>query len=172
MKQQRITRAALFMGTASLFAQRATCNRLKVGCIITSADHRIISSGYNGAPKGLPHCDCSEEKPCTAAIHAEANAIAWAARNGVGLLGSTMYCTHTPCIKCSELIIQAGIWLVVYGDEYRLTEGKQLLSRGNVITAHYNPNGWDDNYLSPEYWKRYYEFTAQTPLDYTKISQK
>ncbi len=132
---ERITREDLYMGIAHLFSRRSTCQRLQVGCTIIK-DGRVICSGYNGALKSVTHlggmCKCNIDKPCTQAIHAEANAIAFAAKEGISLKGAWLYCTHSPCIKCAELIIQAGITVVQYGEEFRDREGLELLTINGV----------------------------------------
>lgn len=140
----RISRIELGLGMAELFAKRSTCGRLNVGCVITR-NGRIVASGYNGPLKstfpGLPNefktCMCNTDKPCTKSIHAEANAIAFSARNGIALEGTTMYCTHSPCVKCAELIIQAGIDAVVFKEVFRDDLGIQLLTANKVNTMLY-----------------------------------
>ena len=139
----RITRGKLYTQVAKLFAERSTCGRLQVGCVITR-DGRIIATGYNGPPKKYEpanfypfetqdgSCSCDTDLPCTKSIHAEANAIAYSARNGIALEGTTIYCTHSPCLKCSELIIQAGIKEVVFIEYFRDAEGIQLLKANNI----------------------------------------
>ncbi len=101
--------AEVMMETAKLIAARGTCDRLQVGAIITR-NARIVSSGYNGNVSGAPHCNHSEWPlaPCSTAVHAEANAIVFAARHGVGVEGAEMWCTHQPCLACANLIINAG----------------------------------------------------------------
>jgi len=105
-----------------------------VGCTVTK-DGRIIVTGYNGSIKGLPHCtdeNCNADNPCLNTVHAEANAISYAARFGISLIGATLYCTSGPCRKCAELIVQAGIQTVVYLTPYRTTEGIDLLMKCGV----------------------------------------
>ena len=117
------------MQIAHIVAQRMTCVRLQVGAVIARKG-RIISMGYGGAPQGLPHCGpdvCDMTKPCERTIHAEQNAIAFAARFGIETEGATMYCTHSPCLPCAKLIINTGITRLVYAEEYRKTEGIDLL---------------------------------------------
>lgn len=138
---KRITRDKLYIGVASLFSERSTCGRLNVGCVITK-DGRIIASGYNGPPKAKiqvenSRCNCDLSQPCQRSIHAEANAIAYSARNGIALEGTTMYSTHSPCLKCSELIIQAGIIRVIYLEQFRDISGLQLLIDNKVETRKY-----------------------------------
>lgn len=116
------------MGMAALWAQRGTCSRAAVG-VVVALEGRIITTGYNGAPAGMPHCDHDETfvPPCTNAVHAEANALAFAARNGTATAGATLYTTLTPCVPCAQLIINAGIVRVVAHTPYRIMDGWNLL---------------------------------------------
>jgi dCMP deaminase len=98
---------------------RSTCPKASVGAIIVK-DRKIISVGYNGAPKGLPHCyeaGCIEDKSghCIRSVHAEVNAIIKA---GDKTIGSELYCTHAPCLECCKVIINAGIKKVYYIYDY------------------------------------------------------
>lgn len=134
---ERIGRNDLLMSIANLMSARSTCNRLHVGALIAK-DGRIISSGYAGAPSGLPHCDpavCNADNPCDRTVHAEAGAIAFAARKGLAVEGATLYCTHCPCLSCAKLIINAGIVEVYYQTPYRLTEGLDLLEQAGIIVT-------------------------------------
>lgn len=118
----RPTHDEMFMAMAHLVASRSTCNRGKIGAVIVE-DRRPISIGYNGAPPGVKHCTdvgCMPEDGCERTIHGEANAIAWAARRGISVEGSTMYSTYSPCRMCANLIIASGISRFVYDNEYRL----------------------------------------------------
>lgn len=97
---------------------RGTCPDLQVGCVIATRDGFILSTGYNGTPRGEDHCRvwddrCMENDDRHRVVHAEANAVANAARNGTKLLDSTAYVTHDPCIKCRALLKQAGVIMVV-----------------------------------------------------------
>src|SRR3982750_2479265 len=109
----------MYMGMAQLLSQRSTCLRAHVGALIV-VDGRPAGGGYNGAPSGLPECldvGCAVDDPeqgCQRAVHAEANAIAWAARHGVGTHDATMYCTYAPCKACAHLIIAAQFSRFVY----------------------------------------------------------
>jgi dCMP deaminase len=128
---ERISRDELFMRVAKLFALRATCKRGQVGAIIVR-DYRIISSGYNGSINGDTHCtsdDCDLSNPCTKAVHSEMNAILYAARVGIDLAGTTIYCTTAPCLNCAKAIIQAGIVEVIYESGYRDLKGIELLEK-------------------------------------------
>lgn len=110
-----------FMQIARTVATRATCPRASVGCVLTR-DRRILTTGYNGAPRGVAHCTevgCSiVNDHCQRATHAEANAIVQAALHGVSLEGATAYCTHHPCVNCCKLFISAGIRQIVYTTAY------------------------------------------------------
>lgn len=154
----------MLMQIASVVAKRGTCSRGQVGAVV-SRDGRIIATGYNGAPAGLPHCDHTNEQfryelghqvleeiertpgkimvmpdqpmefhtgGCTIAVHAEQNAIAFAAKYGLGLDGGDLHCTHAPCANCARSIINAGIKRVFFKIPYRLTEGVELLEQAGL----------------------------------------
>lgn len=128
---ERPDRDEWLMRLAVVVSSRGTCNRAQVGAVI-SREGRIISTGYVGAPSGLPHCTeigCAmgESGGCTRTVHAEANAIAFAARYGSVTDGAELHCTHSPCDPCAKSIINAGIRRVVYEHPYRVTEGLDLL---------------------------------------------
>jgi dCMP deaminase len=130
----RPSREQTFMEVARVFARRSTCRRGQVGAVLVR-DRRIIATGYNGAPSGARNClelGClvPEENPdlgCQRSIHAEANIIAYTARHQGGALGSTLYSTASPCLKCAQLIAAAGIEKVIYENPYRITDGMELL---------------------------------------------
>jgi dCMP deaminase len=131
---ERISREGLMMATAKLWSLRSTCRRLQVGAVIALND-RPISSGYNGAPSGMEHCNkenCSSLQKCDRTIHAEMNAILFAARHGIPTEGTTLYTTHQPCIDCAKAIINAGIKTVYYEFPYRLTNGLRLLEDAGI----------------------------------------
>jgi len=136
---ERITRRDLYLQMAKLMSQRGTCGRLQVGSVIT-IENRIIATGYNGPVKDDHECNdinCFLGETCKRAIHAEANAIYFAAKNGIKLQGATIYCTHSPCIKCAEAIIQSGIKVVEYSEEFRDTEPLKVLLRAGVDVKKY-----------------------------------
>lgn len=116
---------AYFMQMAEHVATRATCDRKHVGCVIHK-DNRVLATGYNGSLAGTPHCDDvghhMEDGHCIRTVHAEANAIAHAARAGVPLEGATLTCNTTPCWPCFKLIASAGIVKVVFKDRYRAND--------------------------------------------------
>jgi dCMP deaminase len=117
----RIDRDELLGNIAKLVARRSTCLRLSVGSVL-AMEGRIVSMGYNGAPSGLPHCNaqtCGPDTPCERTVHAEANAIAFAAKEGIETFGATIYTTHSPCIECAKLLINSGIQRVMYWEKYR-----------------------------------------------------
>lgn len=133
------------MALAELTAQRSTCNRGHVGAVIVR-DYSILSTGYNGAPSGLPHCtdvgclvyesrnpNGEIEENCFRSIHAEINAIAQAAKNGVSIRGANIYITHSPCFHCLKVLINIGITTVYYRKPYKLRTINQLAEDGNVV---------------------------------------
>lgn len=114
-----------FIDITHAVATRATCDRKHVGAVIV-IDRRIVATGYNGSIPGAPHCDDVGHDMlnghCVRTVHAEANAIAQAAKHGVQLKGATLYCNTYPCWLCFRLIASAGIALVIYDDAYRVDE--------------------------------------------------
>jgi dCMP deaminase len=124
------------MQIAREVATRATCPRASVGCVLTR-EHRILTTGYNGSPRGVPHCTEAGclviHDHCQRATHAEANAIVQGALHGVGLAGATAYCTHQPCVNCSKLLISAGIERIVYLTAYPDPVGSELLAQAGVL---------------------------------------
>lgn len=121
-----------YMQMAAIWASNSYCKRRQVGALIVK-DRMIISDGYNGTPSGFENV-CEDENGVTKpyVLHAEANAITKVAKSGNSSNGSTLYVTASPCLECSKLIIQAGIKRVVYKDEYRLTDGVDLLRRAGI----------------------------------------
>ena len=111
-----------FMNIARQAATRSTCDRKHVGAVIVR-DKTILSTGYNGSIRGMPHCDdeghLMVNNHCVATVHAEANAIIQAAKNGVRIEGGELYTTASPCWDCFKLIANAGIRSVYYGEFYR-----------------------------------------------------
>jgi len=111
-----------FMDIAEVVSSRSTCDRKHVGALLVR-DRMILSTGYNGSIRGMPHCDeaghLMESGHCVATIHAEANAVLQAARNGVRIDGADLYTTASPCWPCFKLIANAGIKRIVYGEFYR-----------------------------------------------------
>jgi dCMP deaminase len=129
----------MLLDVAVIIAKRGTCLRLSVGAVI-AREGRIVSSGYNGAPRGLPHCTpetCNTASPCNNATHAELNSITAAALAGVATLGTEMYVTDSPCETCARAIINAGITHVHYRREYRLKTGMNLLTQAGVYCHHH-----------------------------------
>lgn len=112
-----------FMSVARTIATRSTCDRKYVGAVIVR-DKVILSTGYNGSIRGLPHCDWDaghmmEDGHCVRTVHAEVNAIAQAAMNGVAIKDSILYTTASPCWPCFKVIANCGIKRIVFGEFYR-----------------------------------------------------
>lgn len=114
-----------FLNIAKEVAKRSTCDRANVGAVLVR-DKRILTTGFNGSPSGLAHCDLDGhlliEGHCLRTIHAETNAIIQAALHGVSTKDSTCYVTHFPCITCTKSLINAGVERVVYLNSYRVDE--------------------------------------------------
>ena len=121
-----------YMEMASVWATNSYCKRRQVGALLVK-DRMIISDGYNGTPSGFENV-CEDENGVTKpyVLHAEANAISKVAKSANSADGATLYVTASPCVECAKLIIQSGIRRVVYRDEYRLTDGIDLLRRAGV----------------------------------------
>ena len=129
-----------FMQIAHTVATRATCPRLSVGAVLVR-EHRILTTGYNGAPRGVSHCTEAGcivvNGHCVRATHAEANAIVQGALHGVSLAGATGYCTHQPCVNCSKLLISAGITKIVFDSPYPDPVASELLAEAGVAVVQY-----------------------------------
>jgi len=136
---------AYFINMVDVVAQRATCDRGKSGAVIVK-DKRILCSGYVGSPPGFPHCDevghllkkvidedGTMRQHCVRTIHAEQNAISQAARYGIALEGSTLYCTMEPCRVCAMLIISVGIKKVIVKHRYHAgQETRELFKQAGI----------------------------------------
>jgi dCMP deaminase len=124
-----------FMQVARTVATRATCPRASVGAVVTR-EHRILTTGYNGAPRHVAHCTevgcLLLGDHCVRTTHAEANAVVQGALYGVSLSGGTVYATHQPCLGCSKLLISAGIVRIVYETAYPDDMATRLLSEAGV----------------------------------------
>lgn len=151
----RPSRDETSMALARVMAERGTCERAKVGVVI-SLHGRVLCTGYNGAPPGLDHClhtctcgagryegevasgihigDCDfrPSNHCEVAVHAEANAIAWAARHGISLEGADLFTTLAPCMACAKLIAVAGIKRVQCGREYKGLDGLPVMEAAGI----------------------------------------
>ena len=121
-----------YIKMAHIWSENSYCTRRQVGALIVK-DKMIISDGYNGTPSGFENI-CEDENGVTKpyVLHAEANAITKVAKSGNSSEGATLYVTASPCLECAKLIIQSGIKRVVYNDEYRLTDGVDLLRRAGI----------------------------------------
>lgn len=129
-----------FMQIARTVATRATCPRAGVGAVLVR-DHRILTTGYNGAPRRVAHCTevgCEMVNGhCIRATHAEANAIVQGALHGISLEGATAYATHQPCVGCSKLLISAGVMRIVYDRPYPDEHATLLLAEAGVAVVHF-----------------------------------
>lgn len=138
-----------FLSIATLVATRSTCTRRQVGAVLVRS-RQIISTGYNGAPRGVTHCSVTgclreqlkipsgERHEICRGSHAEMNAIAQAAAEGITTRGSAVYCTHEPCSFCSKAIINAGCERVVFINEYPDKLGRELFNEAGVELVHFS----------------------------------
>lgn len=137
-----------FMAVAKIVGTRSTCDRLRSGAVLVK-DKRIISTGYNGSPPGLAHCDevghLIEEGHCVRTIHGEHNAILQAATiPGASTQGTTMYTKYSPCIHCAKYVVAAGIKRVVLGKIYRDSKAVDYLKEAGVeITIYQENTAWN-----------------------------
>ncbi|KIH77385.1 dCMP deaminase [Geoalkalibacter ferrihydriticus] len=142
---QRPSWPEYFMDITRLVAKRSTCLRRQVGAVIVK-DKNILATGYNGTPSGITHCaetGCLRQKmqvpsgerhELCRGLHAEQNAIIQAAKHGINIAGGTLYCTNTPCIICTKMIINAGLTQVVYADGYPDRLSLDMLAEAGVDT--------------------------------------
>ena len=145
---QRPSNDEYFMDMAKLVSSRSTCVRRRVGAVIVK-EKRVLSTGYNGSPKGTRHCEelgCIREQmnipsgtrhELCRGVHAEQNAVAQAAYFGVSVKGATIYTTTHPCSMCAKILINAGIKEIVYDEGYADDLSKELLSETDVLIRKY-----------------------------------
>ena len=129
-----------FLNIAKVVATRSTCPRRAVGAVLVR-DRQILSTGYNGSPRGLAHCSdegcLMRDGHCVRASHAEMNAIAQAALHGVQVKGASLYCTDKPCLICSKILINAGIEKIVYVREYPDEIADAMLCEAGIQVVRY-----------------------------------
>lgn len=127
-----------YLEMAAIWAKNSYCKRRQVGALLVK-NRMIISDGFNGTPSGFEN-QCEDENNTTKpyVLHAEANAITKVAKSGNSSEGATLYITTAPCIECAKLIIQSGIVRVVYAEEYRKSEGIELLKRAGIEVINFN----------------------------------
>lgn len=127
-----------FIEQALHVAERGTCSRARVGCVLVK-ENRVIATGYNGSPKGMPHCDdighLMKDGHCVRTNHAEENALLQCARLGISSEGATAYVTHEPCLYCTRQLNQAGIKRIVYVKPY--------------------PNDYNEYFIGDMDWQQY-----------------
>jgi len=139
-----------FMDITRLVATRSTCLRRQVGAILVK-DRNILATGYNGVPSGISHCDVAgclrerlkvpsgERHELCRGLHAEQNAIIQAARHGVNIDGSALYCTTMPCIICTKMLINAGISAIIYAEGYADDLAREMLAETGITVSHFTP---------------------------------
>jgi dCMP deaminase len=144
-----------FIEIAQVVARRGNCMKRQVAAVVVK-DDRVVATGYNGTPKGAKNCNeggcerCNSLAPSGTGLddcvcnHAEENAICQAAYHGTSIRDATLYCTHSPCLRCAKLVINAGIKEVVYNADYPLSDrAKALLRQCNVVIRRY-PQRYSD----------------------------
>jgi dCMP deaminase len=140
---ERPTWEEYFMEIARLVARRSTCLRRQVGAVMVKGKN-IVATGYNGTPSGITHCSevgCLRQKlgvpsgerhELCRGLHAEQNAIIQAAKHGTNIAGSTLYCTNSPCIICTKMIINSGVERIVYSEGYPDTLSMEMLAESRI----------------------------------------
>jgi len=131
------------MSITRLVAKRSTCLRRKVGAILVK-EHRILCTGYNGAPTGLRHCleigclrdtlkvPSGQRHELCRALHAEQNVLIQAAYHGISVAGSSLYCTNLPCVICTKMLINAGIRSILYAEGYADPLSRDMLAEAGI----------------------------------------
>lgn len=144
--EKRLSKNNYFMEIAKTVAQRSTCLRHQVGCILVNNSDQILSTGYNGSPRKTDHCldvgcirdiqklESGKNIEVCCAVHAEQNAIINAAKQGTIIINSVCYCTHKPCITCLKMLINAEIRMIIYQHEYFNPEFDNLSKKVNIST--------------------------------------
>jgi dCMP deaminase len=145
-----------FMDITRLVATRSTCLRRQVGAILVK-ERNILATGYNGVPSGISHCDVAgclrerlkipsgERHELCRGLHAEQNAIIQAARHGINIDGSILYCTNTPCIICTKMLINAGITTFIYADGYEDELAREMISETGITVIHFSDSNEGQN---------------------------
>lgn len=142
-KKNRPSYDEYFMEMAEIVSKRSTCLRRNVGAILVKDKH-ILSTGYNGAPKGMSHCSeigclrleqnipSGERHELCRGLHAEQNAIIQAAVFGISIKDSVLYCTNTPCVVCVKMLINAGVQEIIYAGEYPDALAKKMIDESSL----------------------------------------
>ena len=141
-KESRPSWDEYFLRIAQVVSSRSTCPRRSVGAVLVRG-RQILSTGYNGAPRGLSHCTeagcLMQDGHCVRASHAEMNAIAQAAMHGVAVEGATLYCTDRPCLICTKILINAGIEKIVYWRQYHDKVAEEMLCQTGIQVIQMDP---------------------------------
>lgn len=146
---ERPTWNEYFLQITQLVATRSTCMRRQVGGLLVK-NKNILATGYNGVPSGISHCDLSgclreqlkvpsgERHELCRGLHAEQNAIIQAARHGVNIEGSTLYCTDSPCSICTKMLINAGVTQIFFARGYPDELSRQMLAEAQIEAVQYD----------------------------------
>jgi len=156
VRMERPDNDTYFMRMAELVATRSTCLRRNVGAVVVK-EKRVLTTGYNGAPKGLRHCaevgcvrlenhiQSGTRHELCRGVHAEQNAVIQAAYFGVSIKGSTIYTTAFPCVMCAKILVNAGVSEIVYKDDYVDDLSKKVLDESGVTVRQYRPGPATDS---------------------------
>jgi dCMP deaminase len=148
MTKPRLDWDTYFMRIAREVAGRSTCDRKHVGAVIVR-ERNILSTGYNGSIAGMPHCDdvghMMEDGHCVATIHAEANAILQAAKNGVMIAGAAIYVSASPCWNCFKMIANSGLKRIVFGEFYRDERIFEVAEKLGIALVDLSKADWRSN---------------------------
>lgn len=131
-----------FLRIAQVVATRSTCNRKQVGAVIVNSRNHMLSSGYGGSIRGQPHCidvGCDIDAAtggCRRTVHAETNALAQAASNGVSVEGATIYTTLSPCYACFKMLANSGITRIVFAEQYRISLAETEIKECGITLVH------------------------------------
>lgn len=149
-----------FMEIARLVARRSTCLRRQVGAVVVK-DKNILATGYNGTPSGITHCSevgCLRQKlnvpsgerhELCRGLHAEQNAIIQAAKHGVNIADATLYCTNSPCVICSKMIINSGVKRIVYLEGYPDDLSLEMLKESGIELCCFDETAGRQTEVSP-----------------------
>ncbi len=140
-----------FMSIAEQVATRSTCLRRQIGAVLVK-DRRILSTGYNGVPSGLSHCEevgCIREQhnipsgtrhEFCRGLHAEQNTVIQAARHGISIDGATIYSTTHPCVQCTKILLNAGVKEIIYRNDYPDELSDLLLGEAEIVVRRFEPD--------------------------------
>ena len=144
-KNSKVTKHEYICKLTDVVASKATCLRKQVGAVFITEDFELLATGYNGAPRGFPHCTketCNSKNRCTNTVHAEQNGIVQAARRGFSLDKSLLYSNYGPCAVCARMLVNLGVKAVYIKEEYHDNEGISILRKGGIGVCTWEELNW------------------------------